>query len=103
MVKRRVDMGSSPLGWAGCAISDTIGPRSANLNGCAAERTPRMKLGCICGCFNRAFDAGHMDQFRFLEHCARQLRVTGAELQDIHFPETRAPYRQRLRRTAGDL
>ncbi|HEV8676596.1 MAG TPA: sugar phosphate isomerase/epimerase family protein [Methylomirabilota bacterium] len=62
-----------------------------------------MKLGCICGCFNRAFDAGSMDQLRFLDHCARDLRVAGAELQDIHFPETRPPYRQRLRRAAGDL
>ena len=62
-----------------------------------------MKLGCICGCFNRSFDAGAMDQFRFLEVCARTFRVTGAELQDIHFPETRPAYRQRLRRVAGDL
>jgi len=62
-----------------------------------------MKLGCICGCFNRSFDAGAMDQFRFLEACARTFRVTGAELQDIHFPETRPAYRQRLRRAAGDL
>jgi sugar phosphate isomerase/epimerase len=62
-----------------------------------------MRLGCICGCFNRSFDAGRMDQFRFLEECARVLRVEGAELQDIHFPETRPGYRQRLRRTAQDL
>lgn len=62
-----------------------------------------MKLGCICGCFNRLFDAGAMDQFRFLEHCARDLKVRGAELQDIHFRETRPAYVQRLRRTASDL
>ncbi len=62
-----------------------------------------MRLGCICGCFNRSFDAGRTDQFRFLEACARTFRVTGAELQDIHFPETRPAYRQRLRRAAGDL
>lgn len=62
-----------------------------------------MKLGCICGCFNRLFDAGQMDQFRFLEHCTRDLKVKGAELQDIHFRETRPAYLQRLRRTAQDL
>ena len=62
-----------------------------------------MKLGCICGCFNRSFDAGAMDQFRFLERCAKELHVTGAELQDIHFPETRPAYRARVRRAAGDL
>ena len=62
-----------------------------------------MKLGCICGCYNRSFDAGRMDQLRFLETCARTLRVAGAELQDIHFPETRPAYRQRLRKAAGDL
>lgn len=62
-----------------------------------------MKLGCICGCFNRLFDAGQMDEFRFLEHCARDLKVKGAELQDIHFRETRPAHLQRLRRTAQDL
>lgn len=62
-----------------------------------------MRLGCICGCFNRSFDAGRMDQFRFLEECARTFRVEGAELQDIHFPQTRPAYRERLRKAAGDL
>ncbi len=62
-----------------------------------------MRLACICGCFNRSFDAGRLDQFRFLERCARELGVAGAELQDIHFPETRPAYRARLRRAAGDL
>ncbi len=62
-----------------------------------------MKLGCICGCFNRAFDAGTLDQLRFLERCVRDLRVAGAELQDIHFPETRPAYLKGLRRAAGDL
>jgi sugar phosphate isomerase/epimerase len=62
-----------------------------------------MRLGCICGCFNRSFDAGRMDQFRFLEECARVFRVQGAELQDIHFPQTRPAYRERLRKAAGDL
>ncbi len=62
-----------------------------------------MRLGCICGCFNRSFDAGRMDQFRFLDQCARVFRVEGAELQDIHFPQTRPAYRERLRRAARDL
>ncbi|HEV8310160.1 MAG TPA: sugar phosphate isomerase/epimerase family protein [Methylomirabilota bacterium] len=61
-----------------------------------------MKLGCICGSFNRSFDAGIMDQFRFLERCAGELRVEGAELQDIHFPQTRPAYLGRLRRAAAD-
>ena len=62
-----------------------------------------MKLGCICGSFNRAFDAGRMDQLRFLDHCASTLQVAGAELQDIHFPQTRPAYIQTLRRRAQDL
>jgi sugar phosphate isomerase/epimerase len=62
-----------------------------------------MKLGCICGCYNRSFDAGRMDQFRFLEQCAGVFKVRGAELQDIHFPQTRPAYRERLRKAAGDL
>lgn len=62
-----------------------------------------MKLGCIDGCFNRSFDAGTMDLGRFLRHCVTDLRVQGAELQDIHFPETRPAYLDTLRRTAGDL
>lgn len=62
-----------------------------------------MKLGCICGSFNRSFDGGAIDQFRFLRHCAAVLRVKGVELQDIHFPETRLPYLRQLRRTAADL
>ena len=43
-----------------------------------------MKLGCICGSFNRSFDAGTMDQLGFLRHCAAVLGVEGVELQDIH-------------------
>ena len=62
-----------------------------------------MKLGCICGCFNRSFDARTMDQHGFLQRCATELRVDGVELQDIHFPETRARYLGGLRRAASDL
>lgn len=62
-----------------------------------------MKLGCICGTFNRSFDAGTMDQMRFLICCADDLQVQGVELQDIHFPQTRPAYLQMVRRTARDL
>jgi sugar phosphate isomerase/epimerase len=62
-----------------------------------------MKLACICGCFNRSFDAGTMHQTGFIRHCATTLRVRGVELQDIHFPQTRHAYLQELRRTAADL
>jgi sugar phosphate isomerase/epimerase len=62
-----------------------------------------MKLGCICGSFNRSFDSGAMDQLRFLHHCADELRVQGVELQDIHFPQTRPAYLEMLRRTAREL
>ncbi|MBI3085694.1 MAG: TIM barrel protein [candidate division NC10 bacterium] len=62
-----------------------------------------MKLGCICGTFNRSFDAGSMDQMRFLARCATESKVQGVELQDIHFPQTRPAYLQMLRRTARDL
>ncbi len=61
-----------------------------------------MKLGCICGSFNRAFDAGTMDQLRFVAHCAEVLRVGGVEFQDIHFPETRPAYLDRLRAATAD-
>lgn len=62
-----------------------------------------MKIGCICGTFNRSFDAGLLDQVQFLHRCATDLRVEGVELQDIHFPQTRPAYLQMLRRTARDL
>jgi len=62
-----------------------------------------MKLGCICGTFNRSFNAGTMDQVRFLARCAEDLQVAGVELQDIHFPQTRPAYLQSLRRTAKSL
>jgi len=62
-----------------------------------------MKIGCICGTFNRSFDAGTMNQVRFLARCAAELGVQGVELQDIHFPQTRPAYLQMLRRTARDL
>jgi len=62
-----------------------------------------MKIGCICGTFNRSFDARSMDQLRFLARCATDLQVQGVELQDIHFPQTRPTYLQMLRRTARDL
>ena len=62
-----------------------------------------MKLGCICGTFNRSFDRGVMDQIRFLHRCAGDLKVQGVELQDIHFPQTRPAYLNLVRRTARDL
>jgi sugar phosphate isomerase/epimerase len=62
-----------------------------------------MKLGCICGTFNRSFDSGAIDQVRFLARCATDLKVEGVELQDIHFPQTRPAYLQMLRRTASNL
>jgi len=62
-----------------------------------------MKLGCICGTFNRTFDAGAMDQMQFLTRCATDLKVQGVELQDIHFPQTRPAYLQMIRRTTRDL
>jgi sugar phosphate isomerase/epimerase len=62
-----------------------------------------MKIGCICGTFNRSFDAKTMDQMQFLARCATDLNVQGVELQDIHFPQTRPAYLQMLRRTARDL
>ena len=62
-----------------------------------------MKLGCICGTFNRSFDSGAMDQIRFLHRCAADLKVQGVELQDIHFPQTRSAYLAMLRRTAREL
>jgi sugar phosphate isomerase/epimerase len=61
-----------------------------------------MKLGCICGSFNRSFDAGVLDLTGFLRRCANDLRVAGAELQDIHFPQTRPAYLAALRRVATD-
>jgi sugar phosphate isomerase/epimerase len=61
-----------------------------------------MRLGCICGSFNRAFAAGAMDQLRFVAHCKDVLGVAGVEFQDIHFPETRPAYLDRLRRAAAD-
>ena len=62
-----------------------------------------MRIGCICGSFNRSFDAGLMDQSQFLRRCATDLGVEGVELQDIHFPQTRPAHLQMLRRTARDL
>ncbi len=62
-----------------------------------------MKIGCICGTFNRSFDAGTTDQVHFLARCAAELGVQGVELQDIHFPQTRPAYLQMLRRTARDF
>lgn len=62
-----------------------------------------MKLGCICGTFNRSFDSGAMDQIRFLHRCAADLKAEGVELQDIHFPQTRPAYLRMLARTAREL
>ncbi len=62
-----------------------------------------MKVGCICGSFNRTFDTGTMDLVGFLRTCATDLQVEGVELQDIHFPQTRPAYLQMIRRAARDL
>jgi hypothetical protein len=61
-----------------------------------------MRFGCICGSFNRSFAAGVMDQLRFVAHCKDVLGVAGVEFQDIHFPETRPAYLDRLSRAAAD-
>ena len=36
-----------------------------------------MKLGCICGTFNRSFDSGAMDQIRFLRRLRRRPQRPG--------------------------
>jgi sugar phosphate isomerase/epimerase len=61
-----------------------------------------MRLSCICGSYNRAFDAGEMNQLDFLA-AAAALGMQGVELQDIHFPQTRPAYLKLLRRTARHL
>ena len=62
-----------------------------------------MKIGCICGTFNRSFDNHAMNQVQFLTRCATDLKVQGVELQDIHFPQTRSAYLRMIRRAAKDL
>jgi len=62
-----------------------------------------MKLGCICGSYNRTFDSGALNLIGFLRKCATELQVQGVELQDIHFPQTRSTYLQMIRRMAKDL
>jgi sugar phosphate isomerase/epimerase len=62
-----------------------------------------MKIGCICGTFNRSFDSRTLNQMQFLARCATDLKVQGVELQDIHFPQTRPAYLQTLRRAAKGL
>lgn len=62
-----------------------------------------MRLACICGSFNRTFDARKMNQLDFLSRCAGDLQVEGVELQDIHFPQTRPAYLRMLRRRVDDL
>jgi sugar phosphate isomerase/epimerase len=61
-----------------------------------------MKLGCICGSYNQSFAAGAIDQLRFVARCGDVLKVAGVEFQDVHFPETRPAYLDRLRRAATD-
>src|SRR4030095_4191810 len=62
-----------------------------------------MKLGCICGSFNRALHAGTLGQRGFPRRCVTAHKVPGVGAEDIHFPQTRAAYLQVLRRTAADL
>lgn len=62
-----------------------------------------MKLDCICGTFNRAFDTGAMDQVRFVARCASDLRFEGVEHQDIHFPQTRPPISRCSARQVNNL
>ena len=62
-----------------------------------------MKIGCICGTFNRSFDSRALNQAQFLTRCATDLKVQGVELQDIHFPQTRPAYLQMIRRAAKAL
>ena len=62
-----------------------------------------MKLGCICGSFNRTFDSNALTLVGFLRKCASELKVEGVELQDIHFPQTRPAYLRMIRRLADEL
>ncbi len=55
-----------------------------------------MKLGCICGCFNRAFDEDNGPD-RLLSSTARPC----AELQDIHFPKVK-PWIEAAEAPRGD-
>ena len=57
-----------------------------------------MKLGSSSWSFHRTFEAGKMDQFGWVDFCAKELQLDGVELLDAHFPNTKPPYLKDLKK-----
>jgi len=62
-----------------------------------------MKLGSSSWSFHRTFAAGQMDQFSWLEFCAKDLQLDGVELLAPHFPNTEPAYLKDLKKYCADL
>lgn len=57
-----------------------------------------MKISCSSWSYHRAFEAKKLDQMRWLDLCARELKLDGVELLFCHFPRMDKQYLKDLKK-----
>jgi len=62
-----------------------------------------MKIGLCSWSYNRTFASGKMDLEKCLHVCARDLKVGGIDIIDIHFKNTDSDYLLKIKKLATDL
>ena len=62
-----------------------------------------MKLGCSSYSFYKSFEAGKLNLVKWIEKCAKELKIDGVELLDIQFPSTDEKYLKKIKKLCIDL
>lgn len=61
-----------------------------------------MKIGCSSWSYHRNFESGRLDQCRWIDLCANELKLDGVELLDRHFPSIEKRYMRDLKKRIID-
>ena len=62
-----------------------------------------MKIGCSSWSYHRTIDEGKLDQKSWIEKCAKELKLDGVELLDVHFPSIERSYLKEIKKRLIDL
>ena len=62
-----------------------------------------MRLGISSWSYHRTIETGKLDQIGWIEKSAKELKLDGVEILDIHFPQTDEKYLRNLKKLCTDL
>ncbi|HAM39329.1 MAG TPA: hypothetical protein DCP53_08070 [Elusimicrobia bacterium] len=62
-----------------------------------------MRLGISSWSYHRTIEANKIDQIGWIEKTAKELKLDGVELLDVHFPSTDEKYLRKIKKLCTDL